>query len=109
MSSDGNNIKPRDNIVRLEVVNSTVEVQGEAASKLVVEFLRAWADGIENGDEKAERAVLLLYHKGSSSAFHVVSKRCNIDFITQVGLMELALHDMCNGGALDDEDGPNVA
>jgi hypothetical protein len=106
MSSDK---QPRDNIVRLEVVNDGVEVRNEAATKLVVAFLRAWADGIEQGDEKAERAVLLLYHREQGEAFHVVSKRCNIDFLSQVGLMKLALHDVCNGGASDDEDGPNVA
>lgn len=81
-----------DNIVRLAVSNDGPKPTGEDAYKLVVSFLREWADAIERGDDKRpESAVLIMYEKLPDGCFAVSSRRCNIDFLSTVGVLHLAL------------------
>ena len=84
-----------DKIIRLASVNNTVETTGRAAVESVVAFLRQWADKIEDGDELVTRAVLIMAEDRDGS-FRLTTRRCNIDFVTQVGLMCLANHDLAS-------------
>jgi hypothetical protein len=93
-----------NNVVHLSVVNNSVRSEGEAAAKLVVEFLREWANAIEKGEELAERAILVMHHKHEGDEFVIKSRRCNVDLLSQVGMMHLALADMCHGSVTADEE-----
>lgn len=85
-----------DNIIRLASVNNTVETDGDAARQMIVAFLREWADAIESGAEDASKAVLTLYCQ-KDGQFRTRTRRCNVDLLSQVGLMHLALNDVCEG------------
>lgn len=86
-----------DNVIKLAAVNDKVKVKDEAATSLVVQFLRDYADSIEKGETVAESAVLILYktENKDSTKFCVTSRRCNVDLLHQVGMMHLALADIC--------------
>jgi hypothetical protein len=66
------------------------------ARKLIVEFLREWADDIEIGKENAEKAVLILYGTvPGDDLMRIRSRRCCVDnALEHVGLMQMALHDV---------------
>lgn len=91
-----------NNVVRLAVVNDSVKVDGDAARELVVQFLREWADAIETGKENVSRAVLIMHDDAGSENFRIRTRRCNVDLIAQVGMMQLALNDVCRITAEDD-------
>ena len=83
------------NIVRLAVVNNSVETDGDAARALVVEFLRDWANSIEDGSEDVTKAVLVLYNDAPNNLFRIRTRRCNVDLVNQIGMMQLATIDLC--------------
>lgn len=89
-----------DNIIRLAAVNSTVATNGDAARELVVSFLREWADAVETGKEDVTKVVLIMYND-VDSRFRVRTRRCNVDLVGQVGIMQLALTDLCTATAQD--------
>lgn len=93
-----------DNVIQLVHENNTMETKGEVARGLVVQFLREWADAIEKGEEVAEKAVLILHDEqvdGDRSLFCTKIRRCNTTLIEQVGIMQIAITDLCSGTALD--------
>lgn len=88
-----------DNIVRLATVNNHIETSGEAARQLVTAFLREWADAIEDGTENVTKAILVLHDDRPDGLFRIRSRRCNVDLVSQVGIMQLALTDLCTATA----------
>ena len=92
-----------DNIVRLAAVNNSVATEGEAARVLVVQFLREWADAVETGKEDVDKVLLVLYDTPADAPnlFRIRTRRCNVDMLGQVGMMQVALVDLCNSSTLD--------
>lgn len=90
------------NIVRLAVTNSTVQTRGAAARDLVVQFLREWADAIEAEKEDVERCVLIMHNEDGQDNFRVRTRRCNVNLIEQVGIVQLALVDLCTATEIKD-------
>lgn len=83
------------NIVRLASVNNTVETKGEAARLLIAAFLREWAEAFENGTEEAGKAILIIHDDRPGELFRIRTRRCNADLVQTVGIMQLAMTDLC--------------
>lgn len=75
----------------LKLVQNT-PVRGEDATAAVVAFLRRCADDIENGDEAAHKAIILLY-EDCGDQFRTVSRFCNATSIERAGIIAMASHD----------------
>lgn len=89
-----------DNVIRLASVNDSVVTDGDAARELVAAFLREWADAVANGEEDVTKVVLVMYNDAGEQ-FRVRTRRCNMDLVQQVGVMQIALTDLCVGTAKD--------
>jgi len=61
--------------------------------KMVVAFLRAQADAIEKGEYDAHAAIIILYEK-RGDRFKTATRRCNMDLLQQIGLMQCAIMDV---------------
>lgn len=90
-----------DNVIRLASVNNSVVTDGDAARQLIMSFLRQWADAVEAGEEEVTKVVLVMYNDAPDGLFRVRTRRCNIDLVSQVGLMQLALTDLCTSTTRD--------
>jgi len=84
-----------DKIIRLVPASGTATAEGAAASALVVDFLREWADAIENGNERAHKAVLVMYENCGGGPFRIASRGCNVSAIERAGIMAMAQDDFC--------------
>lgn len=58
----------------------------------VATFLREWADAIENDGETY--AAVLILHGDIGETFRVRTRRCNMDLLQTVGLMQIAMADV---------------
>lgn len=59
----------------------------------VAQFLREWADQIEN-DGKVNAAIIVL-HTEEGDLFRTSSRRCNMSKIEAIGLLQVAISDLC--------------
>jgi len=61
----------------------------------VSDFLRGIANKIDAGDEIATGAILIIYERNGSE-FRTAVRKCNLDFLQEIGLLQTAIFDVQN-------------
>jgi hypothetical protein len=74
-----------DNIIRL--VQTTQRERVDVAA-----FLREWADAVENDGQTI--SVVLILHGSEGENLRVRTRRCNMDLLQTVGLLQIAMIDL---------------
>ena len=64
-------------------------------------FLREWADAVEAGTEDVGKVILVLHNDTPEGLFRVRSRRCNADLVETVGILQLAMTDICTANVQD--------
>lgn len=70
-------------------------VPAEDTTKSAADFLRDLADAMDRGDEAATGVIVVIYERDGSQ-FRTATRKHNLDFLQEVGLLQTALFDVQN-------------